>query len=85
MRDEKKCETCRWWVDKAHMARNEDHFQQDGGECRIRAPSGATVETQSYGPKGQKPNLISTVFYIWPPTHRLDWCGEHQPKDPPHE
>lgn len=61
---ERRCETCRWWMDGV---RDMDGTIADcggWGDCRKRAPT-------------HNPNPENTDF---PRSHQADWCGEHQPR-----
>lgn len=71
MRDE-KCETCRWRGDFYKPA---DQDVTKGGEtykCRRHAP----VVTGG---------LHSQTMTVWPWVRKFDFCGEHSPKDFPHD
>jgi hypothetical protein len=65
------CETCRFW----------DRLHADYGDCRRHAPrpilEGDTHKWWKYG--DTEPRDYAT---IWPTAGRLEWCGEHQPKEP---
>ena len=74
------CETCRFWVIGSNMPRNAKSFGPDGGECRKRPPMGGHFHVyQEAKGDGKNLNTVSIVSFPFPPTHRLDWCGEHSP------
>lgn len=60
------CESCKWWAD-GYRENGGTWIDADGwGDCRRRAPT-------------HNPSCDYTDF---PRSHRNDWCGEHQPKEP---
>lgn len=64
------CETCRFWDSVYH--RDEQGLPDYIGACRIKSPM----------PKaGEMMKIKLGNWGIWPLTHRLDWCGEHEVKN----
>lgn len=78
-----QCGTCRFWVFGSNQPRNAATFTDDGGECRKRPPQGGHFHVYQRA-KGEAKNLdvVSIVSFPFPPTHRLDWCGEWSEKLP---
>lgn len=69
---EKTCETCRW---RGRFYKPADHGVTVGDPtymCRRRAPFVTG-------------GLHAPTMTVWPWIHITDWCGEHQPKDTPHD
>lgn len=71
------CETCKFWVKGSNMPRNAATFAPDGGECRKLPPRGGQFHV--YQEASGEEKIVSVVSFPFPPTHRLDWCGEWMP------
>ena len=72
---ERTCSKCRFWVAAGQMPRNQHAIAQDGGECRRRAPVGASF-TAKFAEENV-PQRMFAMVYPWPITHEADWCGEY--------
>lgn len=68
------CETCRFWArDPFGRALGGPHTDGSVSDCRRNAP--IAVKADRY----------PLANAVWPQTHKLDFCGEHQPKEAPHD
>lgn len=74
------CETCRF--SEVLWRKNDFYIHKDYlGERRYQRSS-TNVECRRHAPNfSQHPD----IFNGWPNAQGDDWCGEHQPKEQPHE